>query len=112
LEVAMGTGRFEDKIVLATLYHWHYDLEHSGLSSYAYRRLLERLYGSVGFRVYKTDDPEIAYYPSNSLMARVGPRASPELRAAFEHLLFLESPRPKDLLAAGQPREAQAGGEQ
>jgi acetoin utilization protein AcuA len=89
LETAIGTGRFEDKIVVATLYHWHYDLEGTGLSTYAYRKLLERLYGSVGFEVFKTDDPEIAFYPGNSLMARVGPRSSPELRAEFDRLRFL-----------------------
>jgi acetoin utilization protein AcuA len=92
LEVAFGTGRFEDKIVLATIYHWHFDLEGTGLTRHAYRKLLERMYGAVGFEVMKTDDPEIAYYPGNSLMARVGPRSSPGLRAEFDRLRFLETP--------------------
>jgi acetoin utilization protein AcuA len=94
LEVAFATGRFEDKIVLATLYHWHYDLEGTGLSTYAYRRLLERLYGSVGFVALKTDDPEIAYYPGNSLMARIGPRAPAALQAEFLRLRFLDGGQP------------------
>jgi acetoin utilization protein AcuA len=89
LEATFSTGRFENKIVLATLYHWHFDLEGTSLTTYAYRQLLERLYGSVGFRVFPTDDPEIAYYPGNSLMARVGPQASPELITEFERLRFL-----------------------
>ncbi|HWG85527.1 MAG TPA: GNAT family N-acetyltransferase [Deinococcales bacterium] len=86
LEVAIGTGRFEGKLLIATLYHWHYDLEGSGLSAHAYRKLLERLYSSVGFQVVKTDDPEIAPYPSNSLMVRVGRQAPPELLSEFERL--------------------------
>ena len=90
LEVTFSTGRFENKIVIATLYHWHFDLEGTSLTTYAYRQLLERLYGSVGFKVYTTDDPEIAYYPGNSLMARVGKSASPELIAEFDRLRFLE----------------------
>lgn len=90
LEATFSTGRFENKIVLATLYHWHFDLEGTSLTTYAYRQLLERLYGSVGFQVYPTDDPEIAYYPGNSLMARIGPKASPELIAEFHRLRFLE----------------------
>jgi acetoin utilization protein AcuA len=88
LEVAFATGSFEDKVVIATLYHWHYDLAGSGLSAYAYRKLLERLYGSVGLEVVKTDDPEIAPYPSNSLMVRIGPAAPAALVAEFERLRF------------------------
>lgn len=91
LETAFATGRFEDKVVVATLYHWHYDLVGTGLSTYAYRRLLERLYGSVGFVTVKTDDPEIAYYPGNSLMVRTGPRAPAALVAEFDRLRFLGS---------------------
>jgi acetoin utilization protein AcuA len=93
LEAAMETGRFEDKILIATIYHWHFDLEGTGLTTYAYRKLLERMYGSVGFEVTRTDDPEIAYYPGNSLMARVGPRASEALKKEFDRLRFLETGR-------------------
>jgi acetoin utilization protein AcuA len=88
LEVAFATGRFEDKVVIATIYHWHFDLEGTGLTTYAYKKLLERLYNSVGMQVFKTDDPELDF-PGNSLMARVGPRASVELVAEFERLRFL-----------------------
>jgi acetoin utilization protein AcuA len=90
LEVGIGTGRYNDKIVIATIYHWHFDLEATGLTSHAYRKLLERMYSSVGFQIVKTDDPEIAYYPGNSLMARVGERASEALKAEFDRLRFLE----------------------
>jgi acetoin utilization protein AcuA len=89
LEVAFATGRYEDKIVIATIYHWHFDLESTGLTSHAYRKLLERMYGSVGFEVFKTDDPEIMYYPGNSLMARIGPLVPEALRQEFDRLRFL-----------------------
>lgn len=92
LETTVNTGRFDEGILIATLYHWHYDLEGAGMSTYAYRRLLERLYGSVGLVVVDTDDPEIKPYPGNSLMARVGPRAPIELRAEFDRLRFLDTP--------------------
>ena len=91
LEVGIATGRYSDKIVLATIYQWHFDLDNTGLTSHAYRKLLERMYGSVGFEVCKTNDPEIAYYPGNSLMARVGERAPDALKAEFDRLRFLES---------------------
>jgi acetoin utilization protein AcuA len=93
LEEAMATGRFEDKILIATIYQWHFDLESTGLSAHAYRKLLERMYGAVGFAVMKTDDPEIMYYPGNSLMARIGPRASGALKTEFDRLRFLETGR-------------------
>jgi acetoin utilization protein AcuA len=88
LEVAFATGRFEDKIVIATIYYWHFDLEGTGLTTYAYKKLLERLYNSVGMQVFSSDDPELDF-PGNSLMARIGPQASPDLLAEFERLRFL-----------------------
>ena len=91
LAAAFQTGRFEDKIVIATIYQWHFDLDGTNLTAHAYRKLLERLYGSVGFEVMKTDDPEIMYYPGNSLMARIGPRVSEALRLEFQRLRFLET---------------------
>ena len=100
LEVAFATGRFEDKIVIATIYYWHFDLEGTGLTTYAYKKLLERLYTSVGMRVYTTDDPELDY-PGNSLMARIGPRAAPELIAEFERLRFLSTPRAERGMGGG-----------
>ncbi len=95
LEAAVQTGRFEDKILIATIYQWHFDLDGTNLTAHAYRKLLERMYGSVGFEVMKTDDPEIMYYPGNSLMARIGERASPALKSEFERLRWLETGRPR-----------------
>ena len=95
LESAVETGRFEDKILIATIYQWHFDLDGTNLTAHAYRKLLERMYGSVGFEIMKTDDPEIAYYPGNSLMARIGARSSPALRLEFDRLRWLETGRPR-----------------
>lgn len=95
LEAAVGTGRFEDKILIATIYQWHFDLDGTNLTAHAYRKLLERMYGSVGFEIMKTDDPEIMYYPGNSLMARIGARASPALKTEFDRLRWLETGRPR-----------------
>ena len=95
LESAVETGRFEDKILIATIYQWHCDLDGTNLTAHAYRKLLERMYGSVGFEVMKTDDPEIAYYPGNSLMARIGAHSSPALKTEFDRLRWLETGRPR-----------------
>ncbi len=94
LELTFETGLFEDRVVIATLYYWHYDLEGSGLSIYRYRNLLERLYASVGFSVFTTDDPEIRGYPENALMARIGASAPQEVVQSFHNLRFTEKGMP------------------
>lgn len=99
LDVMVPPGSFQENILIATLYHWHYDLENTGLSTYAYRRLLEKLYSRVGFEVVKTDDPEIISYPGNALMVRIGSRIPEDLRAEFERLRFLRQTRGLDFEA-------------
>ncbi|GGJ41312.1 N-acetyltransferase [Deinococcus roseus] len=97
LEVMLPEESFQQNIIIATLYHWHYDLENTGLSTYAYRRLLEKLYSRVGFEVMKTDDPEISSYPGNALMVRMGREVPEELCLEFERLRFLRQTRGLDL---------------
>jgi len=83
LEETFKTGRFDDKVVVAALYYWHYDLGSSGLSAYAYKEMLERLYKSVGFVPFTTDDPDIFPYVENALLARIGERAPKEVVESF-----------------------------
>lgn len=75
-------------IVLATEYYWHWDLERTGLTRAEYRRMLEKLKGVSGVQPCPTDDPEIAFHPSNVLMVRIGKHVPPELRKRFQDLLF------------------------
>ena len=79
-------GRFDDTVVFATLYRWHYDLPRTGLGELGYRRMLERLYGTVGLVPVATTDPEIAHDPANRLVARVGPRAPEAVVREFDRL--------------------------
>lgn len=79
-------GRFDDTVVFATLYRWHYDLARTGLGELGYRRMLERLYGTVGLVPTRTTDPEIAHDPANRLLARIGPAAEPPVVAEFDRL--------------------------
>jgi len=94
LKATFETGRFDDKLVLATLYYWHYDLERTGMTPFRYRDLLVRLYGSVGFEPTTTNDPDIFAYPENALMVRVGPRTPEAVKASFEKLRFLADEGP------------------
>ncbi len=95
LERTFATGFFDDKVVIAQLLSWHYDTERTGVSPFTYREALIRLYRKVGFRVWRTDDPEIAGHIENALMARIGPGAPPETVEQF-HRLRLKGTAPWD----------------
>jgi acetoin utilization protein AcuA len=79
---------YEREIVIATGYRWCWDMETTGLTVREYRQMLNKLFGHFGFQSYETDEPNIAWYPDNALMARVGQRVSPRLLAKFKGLLF------------------------
>jgi acetoin utilization deacetylase AcuC-like enzyme/GNAT superfamily N-acetyltransferase len=83
LRFAVEPDPFEDLILIASGLAWHWDLEQSGLSAVAYRRVLGRVFGAAGFESLRTDEPEIAYDPANLFVARVGSRVPPVRRAAF-----------------------------
>lgn len=86
LDASFAGGRFDDTVVIATLYAWHYDLRRSGLTDFAYKRLLEKLYRHAGLEVFATADAEIRSNAANALMARVGPDAPASVVAEFERL--------------------------
>jgi acetoin utilization protein AcuA len=86
LQASFAGGRFDDTIVFATLYLWHYDLKHSGLDAFQYQQMLVRLYRSVGMERFRTSDPDIRLSQANALMARIGPACPPEVKAEFDRL--------------------------
>jgi acetoin utilization protein AcuA len=81
-----NTGMFDDTIVFATMYVWHYDLKRTGLTDFAYKRLLDKLYRKAGMVPFVTTDPEIKSSAANQLMARVGPNTPAEVKAEFDRL--------------------------
>lgn len=78
----------EQKIFFLTGYSWHWDTDQTGLSVYAYRNLLIRLFRRFGFRVYLTTNPEIRMSSANVLMARVGSGIGPAQIERFQQMLF------------------------
>lgn len=86
LAASFAEGRFDDTVVFATLYRWHYDMERTGLGELGYRRMLERLYRTVGLTPVETTDPEIAHDPANRLLARIGERAPRQVVDEFDRL--------------------------
>lgn len=79
----------ETKIFFLTGYAWHWDTDQTGLSSYAYRNLLVRLFRPFGFQVYLTNNPEIRMSSANVLMARIGRGVSVQQRQRFQNMLFM-----------------------
>lgn len=86
LAAAFADGRFDDTVVFATLYRWHYDLERTKLGELGYRRMLERLYATVGLVPMTTNDAEITSDHANRLVARIGPDTPPAVVAEFQRL--------------------------
>lgn len=88
LAATFAEGQFDREIVLATGYRWCWDLEATGLTVREYRDLLNGLFQRFGFQFYETDEPNIAWYPDNALVVRIGRQAPPELVDKFKALLF------------------------
>ncbi|WP_126425573.1 GNAT family N-acetyltransferase [Brevibacillus marinus] len=88
LELAFSDDAMEDYIVISTEYYWHWDLKGTGLDVWQYRKVMEKLMGSVGMLWMATDDPEICSHPANCLMVRIGKRVKPESIAAFDEIRF------------------------
>ena len=89
LTAAFESGAYDDTIVFAALYAWHYDLDRTGLGPLGYRRLLERLYLRAGLTRVATTDPEIRADPAKALLVRIGPDVPDAVRDEFERLRTL-----------------------
>ena len=96
LRFAVEPDPFEDLILVASGLAWHWDLDQSGLSEIAYRRVLQRVFEAAGFEQFRTDEPEVAYHPANLFVARIGSRVSPARRAAFTSRLLRGHRHPSD----------------
>jgi acetoin utilization deacetylase AcuC-like enzyme/GNAT superfamily N-acetyltransferase len=88
LRFAVEPDPFEDLILIASGLAWHWDLDQSGLSAVAYRRVLAKVFEAAGFETLRTDEPEVAHDPANLFVARVGSRVPPARRAAFTSRLL------------------------
>lgn len=90
LGASFAGGKFEELVVIARIYVWHFDLANTGLLPHQYRQLLLNLYRKFGFIPLATDDPEIMRSSENLFMARIGSRLSQERIEEFYRILFVE----------------------
>ena len=88
LSALFSDGGYDKAVVLATGYRWCWDYEASGMGVREYRDVLHRTMQRAGFEFFDTDEPNIAWYPDNALVARVGKKVSTGLLKQFKELLF------------------------
>lgn len=88
LKFAFGSGLMEKNIVITTEYFRHWDIQGNQLDIWEYRKMLDRLFGKVGFIAKPTDDPDILEHPANVLMARYGSKVTSDDLILFEQLTF------------------------
>jgi len=88
LEVSFLDDALNDYIVISTEYYWHWDLESTGLSVWAYKDVMQKVMGSVGMECYATDEPEITSHPANMLMGRIGTRVGQDSIERFHRVRF------------------------
>ncbi|MCQ4085698.1 GNAT family N-acetyltransferase [Saccharibacillus sp. JS10] len=88
LELSFRGGQLDHVIVFTTEYYWHWDLEHTGLNVWDYRKMMEKLMKNVDMVWFATDDPEICSHPANCLMVRVGRNVPQSSVEAFDRLRF------------------------
>ncbi|WP_318502960.1 hypothetical protein [Bacillus sp. T3] len=66
----------EKSIVISLECCWHWDLKMTNGDPLQYRSMLKHVLESVGFQEFRTNEPDIACYDVNFMMARVGSEIS------------------------------------
>lgn len=89
VRAAADHGFMEDHVITSLEYAWHWDLKGTGLDIWSYQNMLSRLFKTIGFEIYRTDDPDILEHPASIFMARIGKNITGEQRNDFLNLLFL-----------------------
>ncbi|MEW6671713.1 MAG: N-acetyltransferase [Thermodesulfobacteriota bacterium] len=88
LQTMMNRPMIEDKIIYMVGYSWTWDLDDTGRSTQAYRRMLIRLFEPCGFQEYQTNEPNICLKPENLLLGRIGRNVTKEQKDNFKWLRF------------------------
>jgi len=91
LAEAFKNPALEDYIIITTEFYWHWDIKNSGLDVWGYQRMLKNVFGSVGFKRRRTDDPEILEHQANMLMVRIGNNVNPNHAKMFDDLTYQQS---------------------
>jgi acetoin utilization protein AcuA len=66
----------EDLIIIGMGLSWHWDTDGLGLTRFAYRAMIERLFAHYGFAEYLTSEENIRMDPANIFLVRFGRRVA------------------------------------
>jgi GNAT superfamily N-acetyltransferase len=78
----------DDLIIIAMGLSWHWDTDDLGLTRFAYRAMIERLFAHYGFTEYLTSEGNIRLDPANIFLARLGRRvATATISQFYDRLL-------------------------
>jgi len=91
LREAFKNSIFEEYIVIVCEFEQHWDLQGNKINTWNYQRMLIKLYGRIGFKKRRTDDPDIIEQPGNMLLVRPGKRVKRAYLKAFEELIYQQS---------------------
>ncbi len=92
LKLMVDYPQSEDKIFYMVGYSWTWDLAGTKKTAGEYRVMLMRLFASLGFQEYQTNEPNVCLKPENLFMCRVGKNISQTIKDRFKWLRFGLSP--------------------
>ncbi|MGO4886349.1 GNAT family N-acetyltransferase [Anaerobacillus sp. MEB173] len=72
LQALFRLAETENYIIISLEYCWHWDLDMTNGDPILYKNMLKHVLESVGFEEFHTNEPDIACYDVNFMMARVG----------------------------------------
>lgn len=92
MKLLVAHDAVNDMILYLVGYSWTWDLDGTGKTAQAYRKMLINLFEPHGFEELQTNEPNICLKPENIFMARIGGRISDEKRTQFKWLRFGVTP--------------------
>ncbi|GLV60293.1 hypothetical protein KDH_71130 [Dictyobacter sp. S3.2.2.5] len=82
----------DELIILGMGFSWHWDTDSLGLTRFAYRAVIERLFARYGFAEYLTAEQNIRMDPANIFLARIGRHvAAANLSQFYNRLLHTDT---------------------
>jgi len=88
---ALEPDYFEDVILFALGYAWHWDLDETKMGSMRYGAMIRSLFQRVGFEQMYATEPNLQMDPANIFLARIGKRVDPAVQAQFRARLSAPS---------------------
>jgi len=86
LQTLFKHSQLEDYIVVSLEYCWHWDLSMTDGDPFRYMNMLKHVLQSSGFQEYETNEPDIALYDVNFMMAKIGANIFNEQIEEFKKL--------------------------